>query len=461
MATVPYFVISPNTVLSLVGLVHGPDKTEPTPAEDWRQAVVDVVIPARNEQANIVLALECLLQQTLKPRKVVLVDDGSEDHTVEYAQRFAAENGLALEVIRRAHSIGKTPTIKRQSRESDADVELVLDADTVLVEGSYIERLVQELYQGVGIASACGVVQPMREKDRRARIQGERIASFLQHNPDVSLYQPAGTWWHRFNRNITNLYRGELYAFLQRFVYRGQMMTFGSITNPVGCAVAYRRKYIKDLFDTYEPILGDDLTNSEDIFIGFALIHRGYRNIQVQDVTALSLEPEATNLPKQIYLWSSSFLQSCYYFDDLMRSPFKSWRRWRHRQAEKHNPELQEKRKIKEAYRQPFGEEFTRQYGRPMGWVLFMSAFEKVSFPTVILIMILLQWWMPLLITLAAETTLSVGLMAALTPKERVRTAIKGILMTPIRYMSLLYDMVTIGRFATDLWLTGNRKWRK
>ena len=461
MAVMPYFVISPNTVVSLLGLLHGPDKTEPTPAEDWRDAVIDVVIPAYNEQANIVLALDSLLSQTMRPHKIVLVDDGSQDHTLDYARRFARDNGLALDVIRREHSVGKTPTLKHQARTSDADVELVLDADTALESSTYIERVVQELYQGVGIASACGVVKPMREKDRRERIQSARIGAFLDAHEDISLYQPGKSWWNRVNRNITNLYRGELYAFLQRFVYRGQMSNFGSITNPVGCAVAYRRKYIQELFDEYEPILGDDLTNSEDIFIGFAFLNQGYRNIQLQDVSALSLEPEARNLPKQIYLWSSSFFQSCYYFDDLMRSPFKSFKRWKHRRDEANNPEIQNKRKVKEAYRQPFGSAFTKQYGRPMGWVIFASAAEKVFFPTAIIIMALLQWWEALAVTLIAETVLSVGLMAALNKDERIKTIIKGLLMTPVRYLSLLYDAVTMTRFAADLWLTGNRGWRK
>jgi len=40
MATTPYFILSPNTVLSLIGLAHGPDKTLPNPAEDWREATV-------------------------------------------------------------------------------------------------------------------------------------------------------------------------------------------------------------------------------------------------------------------------------------------------------------------------------------------------------------------------------------------------------------------------------------
>jgi hypothetical protein len=129
-------------------------------------------------------------------------------------------------------------------------------------------------------------------------------------------------------RGVTNMYREVLYVYLQRFVYRGQMAFFGTTTNPVGCAVAYRRKYVLALFDYIGPILGDDLTNSEDIFIGFSMLNEGYRNIQLSDVHARTVEPEIQKLPRQVYLWSSSFLQSCYYFDPLVRSPFKMITRW-------------------------------------------------------------------------------------------------------------------------------------
>jgi hypothetical protein len=114
-----------------------------------------------------------------------------------------------------------------------------------------------------------------------------------------------------FARGVTNLYREVLYLFLQRFVYRGQMVFFGTITNPVGCAVAYRRKYVERLFDHFGPTLGDDLTNSEDIFIGMGMLDEGYRNIQLTDVYARTVEPLCYRLPRQVYLWSSSFLQSC------------------------------------------------------------------------------------------------------------------------------------------------------
>jgi hypothetical protein len=284
-------------------------------------------------------------------------------------------------------------------------------------------------------------------------------------HPDASIY-PRQDWFSHLQRGITDLYREVLYFYLQKFIYHGQMVFFGSILNPVGCAVAYRRQDLKSIiFDSYEPILGDDLTNSEDIFIGFALNDMGFRNIQLTDVYARSQEPEAGALPRQIYLWSSSFLQSCYYFDELVRSPFKVFKRWRHRRAEKKatggRPSIEEQRIYKEQYRQAFGKEYTNKYGRPIGWVLFMSALEKIAFPTALLIMIILQHWEPLALTLALETLLSLSILTYLAKGQRLEYLAKGIAITPLRYSILLFDLVTIGRFAADIWIFKDKRWRK
>ena len=68
MATLPYFVLSPSTILSLSGLLRGPDMTKATPAEDWRAATIDVVIPALNEAENIILCLASVARQTVRAR---------------------------------------------------------------------------------------------------------------------------------------------------------------------------------------------------------------------------------------------------------------------------------------------------------------------------------------------------------------------------------------------------------
>jgi len=248
--------------------------------------------------------------------------------------------------------------------------------------------------------------------------------------------------------------------YLQKFIYRGQMAFFGSILNPVGCAVAYRRKYVKDLFDYYEPILGDDLTNSEDIFIGFALVNQGYRNIQLTDVYARSEEPEARALPRQLYMWSSSFLQSCYYFDILLFSPFKAIKRFRQRRRAK-KARVDEKRNIKEQYRQPFGMEYTKKYGRPLGWVFLMSAIEKVFFPAILLIMMIMGIWGIVGLTLLAETILALIILSIVTKGRRIEYFFKMLIISPMRYLAVLFDLVTMVRFFADLWIFRRRAWRK
>lgn len=462
MAATPYFVLSPNLILSIIGMFRGPDMTVPTPAEDWHDATVNVIIPAFNEEKNIPLCLASLAEQTLKPQQIILIDDGSRDQTVRYAREFCEANGIRMTIITRDHSIGKTPTIKRQAREFEADVEFILDGDTYLESPDYIERTVRELYQAVGIASACGTVIPMRDIDRRMMMERPEVQQFFRRIPDADLLQKQDPF-HTVMRKISNVYRDALYVFLQKFVYRGQMAFFGSVTNPVGCAVAYRQKYIRDLFDQYEPILGDDLTNSEDIFIGFALLKHGYRNIQLDDVYARSQEPEAERLPGQIYMWSSSFFQSCYYFDELVRSPVKSFKSFLyHRRMEKeHGEKFRQMRHVQEPYRQAFGDSITEQYGRPMGWVIFVSLIEKTFFPTTLLIMMIWGLWDILALTVAVETAISVTLLTVVSKGHRVAYFIKGIFATPIRYASIMFDLYTMGRFATDIWITRKKGWRK
>ena len=510
MAQLPHFVFSPSTLIGAIGLMRGPDTTPATPARDWRSVTVDVVIPARNEQDNIVRCLASVLRQTRQPRTIVVVDDGSTDATAARARAFAEFHGVNVRVVRRFTSIGKTPTIKEQARTLDSDVLFVLDADTLLESNTYIERLVEELYQGVGIASAFGSILPLRERDRRAADESPAVQWFADAHPS---HEPVRQkrWWRRLASGITNTYREVLYLFLQRVVFHGHMAMFGTVSNPAGCAVAYRRAYLENLFNTVEPQLGDDLTNSEDIFIGLGMLNEGYRNVQVLDVLARTVEPEVQRVPRQLYLWSSAFLQSAFYFDDLLKSPFKVIKRHgRGRGAggpgrrfkpvavrsgsvayaaaapapvsglfstmtnlTLRTPRIwtsagaaadfagRERRRAREPYRQAFGGEHTRLYGRPAGWVLLASSVEKIAFPTVTLLMLIFRNWEGLLITIGAETLLAVVALTLVMKGRRLEYFVKGIAVTPVRYALLAFELLTIAQFASDLWLTGNRRWRK
>ena len=529
MATLPYFVLSPSTILSLLGLLRGPDHTKPTPAEDWRDAKVDVIIPALNEADNIALCLASVMRQTMRPRNIFLIDDGSSDRTVDRALAFCAHHGVALTAIRRRTPIGKTPTIKRQSRELDSDVEFILDADTVLQSEDYIARTVESLYEAVGIASAFGTVLPQRLSDRREAEEWPEMRAFAAaHRAHATTRQR--TRLENIARGVTNAYRDVLYVYLQRFIYRGQLAFFGTTSNPVGCAVAYRRKYVKSLFDYISPILGDDLTNSEDIFIGLAMLNEGYRNIQLTDICARTVEPlvhaasppglpMVVSVPAVVLLLRPAAPKP---FQGVQAAwplrPMTGSTGWLPRRSgsdrrpslpsglpmlamaaagtamESTNPlrriaaplALQvtdrptgsaargaaglsandierggDRRMIGEPYRQAFGRARTEAFGRPAGWILLMSAVEKIFFPTALLIMLILGMWEALIVTVSVETATCLVAVWLVTKGERLKYFLKGLAITPLRYALVAFDLITVGRFATDVWMTNDRKWRK
>ena len=461
MAFIPYFAIGPTSLLSIWGLLHGPDHTVPTPTEDWKKATVDLIIPAFNEEKNIILCLSSIMRQSLKPRQIILFDDASTDKTIYFAQSYAQMNHLNLKVISREKSEGKTPSVYYSTQNSDADVLAIVDGDTILKSDLYLERLVQELFQGIGIACACGTVLPLTEQDRNTEIRENHLVNFAKKHKDA-YFSPDKTRFQKLQRALTNAYREELYLFLQRFVYHAEMTFCGTLIFPIGCGVVYRRVYLKDIFDHYMDIFGFDLTTSEDIFFGFAFAERGYRNVAVPDVYVLTMDPRFSKIYHQIFKWSSSFLQCCYYFNNLFYAPFKLPAYVINLFKNRHDLEKnKERRKIKEAYRQPFGIKYTQKYGRSIGLYIFATACEKLSYPTFIIVFIILKLWIPLLITLIAESTLFITIIAMMHKNHRIRNAIKAFLFTPIRYSQVMFDLVVIGKFMMDLWITKNRRWRK
>ena len=126
----------------------------------------------------------------------------------------------------------------------------------------------------------------------------------FQKIPSSSVFSNQTTF-QRLQRSLTNDYRGALYAFLQRFIYRGEMI-FGVsyFSSGLRCGLSARipQKYAGSFF----PIFGLDLTTSEDIFFGFAFAEMGYRNINVEGFIPSRWSLDFQALPSN-FKWSSSF----------------------------------------------------------------------------------------------------------------------------------------------------------
>jgi len=69
--------------------------------------------------------------------------------------------------------------------------------------------------------------------------------------------------------------------------------------------------------------------------------------------------------------------------------------------------------------------------------------------------------WEALAVTLLAETAVAVATLAIISPGRRIRAFFQGLAITPLRYFMLIWDFAIIGRFASDLWISKDRRWRK
>lgn len=460
MASISYWFLSPSLMMAMLGKLRGWDRTVSTPTVDWKKVIVDVVLPAKNEEKPIALALSSLAKQDFPYRKVVVFDDGSTDRTSQVVARYRELSGRDIQVVRREKSIGKTPSLRQYCEQTDADAMVILDADTVLVSPNYISRLVEELYKNAGVSAACGEVMPLTQRRRNQIAQSDESVRTVQS--EFSLPTPAKEgFWLRFLTTLTILYRAPMYILLQRTLYDGTLKLFGGQLNPVGCAVAYKTKRLQECFDYAKPRVGDNLSMSEDIYIGHFFNWKGYRSVQVVGVGCESTEPPITRLPRQLFLWSSAFLQSTFYFSDLPLSPLRVIKRLFVGGAKTPQQiEGEGKRKVQEQYRAAWGGDVTRRSGRPVGWLELFSLIEKLMYPLVILYLFAFNLE-AFFITIGVEAILCMLLiMLTADAGSRFKYAAMIVPATPVRLMGLGVDVVASVRCLADL-AGGNRNWRK
>jgi hypothetical protein len=102
-----------------------------------------VLIPARNEEANLRRLLPSLLAQRYPAVEILVYDDASEDGTADVVRSFRDPR---LRLLRGEGPppgwIGKVHALAELSREATGDLFLFLDADAELLRSDALERLV-------------------------------------------------------------------------------------------------------------------------------------------------------------------------------------------------------------------------------------------------------------------------------------------------------------------------------
>lgn len=282
------------------------------------------MIPALNEERTIPYALVSLAVQTVTPDRIVVVDDGSTDDTARITTELDDILDVPIDLWQHDEPMGKTVGVKEVARSVETDTVFVLDADTFLESEDYLERLLAPHIES-DVASSFGVAYPTETSSKR-KFHEEFSRWVLPPTSVTRLHvetdleeseSRSGPIDYLRSKAPVVQYRNVSYHVEQRFFGDGFYRVFDSALFPVGCGVLYDREKLVTVFDDYEESLGDDLTNSEDIFIGFAFSDRGWTNVHVDDTYMRSEIPGLKGTFKQNYLWGSGFLQSAYYFKNL------------------------------------------------------------------------------------------------------------------------------------------------
>ncbi|MFC4989071.1 glycosyltransferase [Saliphagus infecundisoli] len=317
----------------LLGLYAYLFRTSPSVLRDEERTTdptVEAFIPAHNEAKTIAYAIASLDRQTYRPERLTVVDDGSTDATSEIVDDMRAHVDLEIDLVSHDDPGSKTKRLKEVVRRSSADKMFVLDADTYLVSETYLERLV-DAHSLDNVGCSFGIVHPDSDAARSSYTSqelGSLLSAETRAGDAVRKRVADRSWRERLVYLLTHRsveqYRSVFYGIEQAFFKPSQMRLIGSALFPVGCGVLYDRAKLQEVVDDFETSLGDQLTNSEDIFIGFSFLDRGFRNVQVDGVTMRTTEPSIGRLFRQTYLWGSSYLQSTYYYR-LFSRRLRAW----------------------------------------------------------------------------------------------------------------------------------------
>lgn len=137
---------------------------------------VAVIIPAYNEAETIGQVL-CVVLNLPEIQQVVVVSDGSTDHTAEAARRMGAT------VIESPINLGKGGAMRLGWERADADVILFLDADLVGLTARHIEALLNPVLNG-----ACEATVGVFEGGRVSTDLAQALAPFLSGQRAVRRY---------------------------------------------------------------------------------------------------------------------------------------------------------------------------------------------------------------------------------------------------------------------------------
>ena len=208
----------------------------PVPATQWyRRATLDskigIVIPTRNRANYLPHMLGCLAVQSLRPARVLVVDDGGDDETESVVRRYDGVEYLRANV---GQGISGNPA-RNVGLERLADLPLLcfLDDDD-MIPPNYLEELVRIIQDDCRVGAAyprltfCGasnrIVEHEFDRDLLARTNISGTPAVIRTD---ALLQVGG--WPVFEKDEQGIVPHDDWALWRRLADHGWKMALGDV----------------------------------------------------------------------------------------------------------------------------------------------------------------------------------------------------------------------------------------
>jgi cellulose synthase/poly-beta-1,6-N-acetylglucosamine synthase-like glycosyltransferase len=240
------------------------------PGAEYCPAVA-LLIPAYNEEKVIERTIRSALRSTYKNLRVIVIDDGSKDRTLEVAREcFGREQAAGKVLILTKPNSGKAEALNFGLKHLQADEEIFIgmDADTVIAK--------------------------------------EAVALLVPHFQNARVGAVAGNAKVGNRVNLWTRWQALEYITSQNFERRA-LNTLGAVSVVPGAIGAWRVSVVRDVhaFQTD--------TVAEDADLTMAILRKGYRVEYEDRALAYTEAPiNANGLMRQRFRWSFGILQAVY-----------------------------------------------------------------------------------------------------------------------------------------------------
>jgi cellulose synthase/poly-beta-1,6-N-acetylglucosamine synthase-like glycosyltransferase len=256
-----------------------------------RKLSLTVLIPSRNEGLHLLRCLRAVLSQTLPATEIIIIDDGSSDHSFQALEAEVRALGrsvsdTSVSVIRKKHS-GKARSLNEALASVTTDLVLTIDADTFL-EKEALEKLIEAFSRNPNLKAAGGVLNPVAGL---STIQAKLFQTFQK------------------------------FEYIRAFLSRQAYENLGALLLVSGAFAIYDT-------ETLKAVGGYDATSLVE---DYELIHRIYRYAYDAGIpVAIASVPEArattdcpatvTQFLKQRQRWFGGFLQTLFRYRQMIGS---------------------------------------------------------------------------------------------------------------------------------------------